>query len=83
MARREVRGGGTCCISFTFAVLGRHFVTVWVAGRGTGVVGGGWDEDVRGGVGEEVVGRCGRGKSVCTAGGGDGKRGVSGEGGEG
>jgi len=45
--------------------------------------GGGVGEDVRGGVGEEVVGRCGRGKSVCTAGGGEGKRGVSGEGGEG
>jgi hypothetical protein len=36
---------------------------------------------VRGGVGEEVVGRCGRGKSVCTAGGGEGKKGVIGEGG--
>jgi len=58
---------------------------VWVAGRAGVQVwwGWGWDEDVRGGVGEEVVGRCGRGKSVCTAGGGEGKRGVSGEGGEG
>jgi len=55
---------------------------VWVAGRAGAQEWWGWGgaEGVRGGVGEAGVGRCGRGKSVCTAGGGEAKRGVSGEG---